>query len=262
MNETWSRDEAGKWSRSLTDGLGRLKEVTEDPVVPSGIVSGCAVAADCSNPGGLAYLTVYTYDELDNLKTVQQGSLAERTFNYNSLGWLRSANNPETGTVTYDYDANGNLTSRSDGRGATVTMGYDNWNRLDSKTYASGTAEQTKNVTYRYDTHAVAPAGTSYPKGRLTEVAVENGTVVRYDQIDAEGRIRKHTQITDNVPYAFTYTYNAAGGLESMVYPGGRTVFTCYDAAGRVQSVRKDSATAADVYAQVQVRGRGRDSHH
>ncbi len=132
VNQTWMRDEAGKWTRSLVDGLGRLKEVEADPAVASGIVTGF------SNPSGLAYLTQYTYDVLDNLTVVTQGTLGARTFTYNSLGWLLTATNPESGTVTYDYDSNGNPASRSDGRGAVTTSSYDNWRRIEGKTYPAG----------------------------------------------------------------------------------------------------------------------------
>ncbi len=41
-----------------------------------------------------------------------------------------------------------------------------------------------------------------------------------------------------------------------MTYPNsGRVVFTCYDQAGRVWSVRKDSANSSDVYAEAMATG-------
>jgi YD repeat-containing protein len=77
-------DEAGKQRKSQTDALGRLTAVWE-------------------NPSGLNYETDYTYDLLDNLKTVtQKGGAAStswrnRTFTYDSLSRLKSATNPESG---------------------------------------------------------------------------------------------------------------------------------------------------------------------
>ena len=111
----------------------------------------------------------------------------------------------------------------------------DKWNRVWRKTYTKGTAETTNTVNYTYDAHTTLGGGTSYPKGQLTQVAVEGGAIVRYDQIDALGRLQRSTQVTDNDSYEFFYSYNAAGGLESMQYPkSGRIVTTCYDGAGRV----------------------------
>ncbi|HUS08286.1 MAG TPA: RHS repeat domain-containing protein, partial [Bryobacteraceae bacterium] len=164
---------------------------------------------------------------------------------------MTSATNPESGPIIYDYDSNGNLVSRSDSRGASMTLDYDTWNRVTGKTYTPGSAEVTPNVTYTYDAHVVA-SGTSYPKGRLTEVAVAGGTAVRYDQYDGLGRVLKSSQITDGQGYGFVYTYNPAGSLESIQYPvSSRKVFTCYDTAGRVQSLKKDSMVGTDVYAEV-----------
>ncbi len=54
-------DQASKKRKSVTDALGRLIEVYEDPTGPVG-------------PAGLDYLTSYQYDTLDNLVTVTQGS--------------------------------------------------------------------------------------------------------------------------------------------------------------------------------------------
>jgi len=87
-------DQANKARKSVTDGLGRLIQVYEDPF-------------------SLNYLTIYSYDTLDNLTTVSQGSQT-RSFAYDSLKRLSSASNPESGTINYSYDNNGNLTSKTD----------------------------------------------------------------------------------------------------------------------------------------------------
>jgi YD repeat-containing protein len=92
---------------STTDGLGRRTSVTD----------GAGTA-------------IYTYNALDNLKTVMQGTQT-RTFTYDSLSRLKTATNPENNTVTYAYDASGNLTTRQDAR-VTATLGYYGQNRLIS----------------------------------------------------------------------------------------------------------------------------------
>jgi YD repeat-containing protein len=74
-------DQAGKARKSLTDGLGRLTTVYEDPA-------------------SFNYSTSYSYDTLDNLTAVSQG-VQTRTFVYDSLKRLTSAANPESGTIGY-----------------------------------------------------------------------------------------------------------------------------------------------------------------
>lgn len=68
-------DQALRKRKSVTDGLGRMREVYEDPT-------------------GLNYLTSYTYDTLDNLVRVSQGTQS-RYFMYDSFKRLIRARNPE-----------------------------------------------------------------------------------------------------------------------------------------------------------------------
>ncbi|MBZ5554968.1 MAG: hypothetical protein LAO21_19810, partial [Acidobacteriia bacterium] len=110
-NATTVTDPAGKSRKSLSDGLGRLTQVIEDSL-------------------GLGYPTNYTYDALDDLKTVMQGGQT-RSFSYDSLKRLTTATNPESGTVNYtSYDGNGNLLSKTDARGIITSYQYDALNRL------------------------------------------------------------------------------------------------------------------------------------
>src|SRR5207249_1499841 len=104
-------DQMSKKRKSVTDALGRLKEIYEDP-------------------DGLNYLTSYSYDTLDNLTTVSQGSLTPRTFAYNSLKQLISAINPESGTISYQYDEAGNLLVKTDARVVSTHFAYDAFNRV------------------------------------------------------------------------------------------------------------------------------------
>lgn len=82
-------DPAGKARTTCTDALGRVTSVTEDP-------------------NGLNYQTTYTYDALNDLTSVTQGSqkpcaggTVSRSYNYDMLGRLLSACTPESGTTNY-----------------------------------------------------------------------------------------------------------------------------------------------------------------
>ena len=199
-------DQAGKKRKSVTDGLGRLAQVYEDPT-------------------GLNYLTSYSYDVLDNLTTVTQG-VQTRTFVYDSLKRLTSATNPESGTVTYAYDDNGNLSTKTDARSIVATYVYDALNRVTSRSYSDGTPA----VTYAYDA-----AGIANSKGRLTSVSSSVSTY-NCGGYDAMGRISGGTQTLGSQTYSMGYGYDLNGHLTSMTYPSGRTVSYAYDNAGRVNS--------------------------
>jgi len=204
-------DQAGKARKSVTDTLGRLTTVYEDP-------------------SGLNYSTSYNYDVLDNLTTVSQGVQA-RTFVYDSLKRLTSANNPESGTMNYQYDANSNLTSKTDARSITATYTYDALNRALTRSYSDG----TPTVTYAYDSTSIANG-----KGRLACVTSTVSTY-NYSGYDALGRVLGGSQVTDGQTYSMSYGYNLAGGQTSMTYPSGRVITSEYDGAGRLAGVRDQS---------------------
>lgn len=160
-NQTTVTDEASNARTSQTDGLGRLTNVWEAP-----------------NVTGYNYQTIYTYDPLNDLTSVNQtGGSRTRTFTYDSLSRIKCAANPEvqivscpisatgtypTGAITYSYDANSNLSTKtapspnqpSTGKSAvTTTYSYDVLNRLTSKSYNDSYANNpaTAATTYGYD---------------------------------------------------------------------------------------------------------------
>lgn len=214
-------DEAGKSRKSIVDAAGRIVQVIEDPV-------------------GLGYQTIYSYDALDNLTQVWQGTQT-RVFAYDSLGRLTGTQNPESGTITYDYDGNGNVLTKTDVRG-TITYEYDGLNRLKHRGYTDGTAP----VTYSYDQNLQtdpADPNVNYPIGTLTQVSSSvSSSVFRYD---AMGRVQASMQTTNEASYGFLYGYNLAGGMTSESYPTGRVVTTGYDSAGRVSSVSSGAKSYA-----------------
>ena len=208
-------DQAGKKRKSLTDSLGRLAKINEDPT-------------------DLNYQTSYGYDLLGNLLTVIQGAQT-RTFVYDSLSRLASASNPESGTVGYQYDNNGNLQQKTDARGIITTYGYDSLNRMISRVYTND-PQQTPRVDYFYDGKGVS-GQVANAAGRLTKVTSSVSSTL-YTAFDAMGHVKSNSQVTDGQTYTFSnYEYDLAGNLKSETYPTGRIVNTSYDAAGRISQV-------------------------
>jgi RHS repeat-associated protein len=219
---------------SITDASGRLIQVIEDPT-------------------GTALQTNYTYDVLNNLRKVEQGSQL-RYFGYDSLSrvirtraieqTVNAALNwtdPVTGynggwTTGVSYDINGNVTSRTDARNVTTTYGYDALNRNVTVRYSDG----TKDIDRHYD-------GAINGKGRLWYLNWDPNnntrfdTFVAIDEYDVMGRPKNYRQhfLTSGVAspqFNVTYTYNLAGQVTSETYPSGHTVSYVYDGAGRINN--------------------------
>ena len=201
-NQTFFTDQAKHSKLYLTDGVGRLKEVVDDP-------------------GGLAYLTTYTYGANDGLHNVTQGS-QQRIFYRDTLNRVFATQEPETGFTFYYYDNVGNLSSVTDARGTIKNYYYDAINRLTKIWHSDGTPTSR----YSYDT---APYGI----GRIAQ-AGNNFSLTSYTSYDPLGRVLASQQVTSTFPLrGFSYTYNLAGALTSETLPSGRTITTNYDAANR-----------------------------
>jgi YD repeat-containing protein len=241
-NSVTVTDQASKRRKSVTDALGRLIEVYEDPLIPGG-------------PAELDYQTTYNYDVLDNLVKVTQGT-QQRFFMYDSKKRLIRARNPEQSTngsltlsdpitgnsawsTSYQYDSNSNLTQKTDARGVVSTYVYDALNRNTTINYSDTTLNP--DVTRFYD-------GAINGKGRFwyfySNGDFSNGPNVDHnavDSYDALGRPLVQRQLfkINNVwstTYQTTRVYNLAGNTKSQTYPSGHTATYSYDSAGRTSS--------------------------
>jgi len=244
-------DQADKKRKSVTDGLGRLIEVYEDPNGPN-------------NPNGLNYQTTYTYDVLDNLVKVTQG-IQQRFFMYDSLKRLIRARNPEQSThaglaltdpltqntqwsTGYAYDANGNLIEKTDARGVVSTYAYDAFNRNTTINYSDTAINPDVSRSYDGATKGKGRLWASYAGGTETNGDnVEKTVVVDYDALGRPFLLRRSFKFNGawnpNWVYDVSRTYNRTGGVKSQTYPSGHLVTYNYDSAGRLAD--KDSQNLA-----------------
>ena len=230
-NTVTATDQTLKSRKSVSDALGRLTKVYEDP-------------------SGLNYLTSYTYDTLDNLVGVSQVDPVTnfnqtRTFVYDSLKRLMSASNPEMVNpqgvqvpVSYQYDNNGNLTQKTDARGVVTTFApYDALNRPTSKSYSDG----TPSVGYFYDSQTLPDGKPTYTRGasigKLVAISYGGGSAGDFYGFDAIGRAVLKIQQTGGVNYQTSASYNVSGALRSETYPSGHSVTNTFDTAGRTSNV-------------------------
>ncbi|HEU4713033.1 MAG TPA: discoidin domain-containing protein [Pyrinomonadaceae bacterium] len=240
-------DQAGKARKSVTDALGRLIEIYEDP-------------------SGVNYQTTYSYDALDNLVGVTQGAQT-RTFVYDSLKRLTTAINPESGTVNYQYDNNGNLLVKTDARNVSAHYEYDRLNRLTRRWYnrSTSTLETTHNIPalpaavgatseskYFYDSQPLPSTAPLYSRGsslgRLVAQTYGGGTNGDYFAYDVLGRTTLKFQQTGTVNYKIEATYNRASSRTLLKYPSDRTVNLTYDQAGRLSSLGGNLGGAPRTY--------------
>lgn len=234
-------DQAGNRRRGISDALGRMVRVIEDPA-------------------GQALFTDYVFDTLGKLRKTVQGD-QNRFFMYDSLGRLLYAKQPEQDTrsafvatdpvtgnsawsVKYEYDDNANITRTTDARGAYIDGTYDNLNRLKVRDYSDpGTAD----VSFFYDGKGLGsvPARSN---GKTTKVT-SSISETRYTYFDELGRLKNHEQITDGQTYSTEYAYNLSGGLVSETYPSGRIVNYDINTDGDLSRVWGQKGSAITTYA-------------
>ncbi len=240
-------DQAGKKRKGITDGLGRMVRVIEDP-------------------DGQPLNTDYVFDTLGNLRKTTQG-VQNRYFSYDSLGRLLRAKQPEQDTnsnlalstadpitghnawsVSYEYDNNGNITKTTDARGVYIEATYDNINRLINRNYSD---PNMPDVSFFYDGTGLG-AVPNFSKGKTTKVA-SNVSETRYTSFDVFGRILTHEQRTTaeqltgaQLPYSTDYTYNLSGALIEETYPSGRKVKTTLNADGEFEKLESKKAAVND----------------
>ncbi|MCD9188612.1 MAG: hypothetical protein LUM44_19495 [Pyrinomonadaceae bacterium] len=234
-------DQAGKKRKGISDGLGRMVRVIEDP-------TGQNLATD------------YVFDTLGNLRKTIQGEQS-RYFTYDSLGRLRFAKQPEqesntsfnftdpltnnsSWSVKYEYDDNGNITNTMDARGVSVAGTYDNLNRLKLRNYS----DDTPDVNFYYDGKGL-PSVPNFAKGKTTRIT-NSVSETRYTSFDNLGRLLTHEQITDGKTYPTAYQYNLSGAITSETYPSGRVMTYNLDADGSLESLwgQKADQTSAKLY--------------
>ncbi len=225
--DSW--DEAGVHMQHTSDALGRLTKVMELGTTAS----------------QFSLTTLYTYDSLGNLKTVnQQGKTGDpahnRSFVYDPLSRLTQSVNPETGTISYSYRNGTQLCSgepslpclKTDNRGRTTTYAYDQWNRLTNKFYSDG----TRPASFEYDGLSSFGLPSYNSVGRLTTVTDHAVTATGYSY-DAVGRINlQNTYLGGFSGNSVSAAYDLAGNMTDLTYPDGRHVRQCFDSAGRLSS--------------------------
>ncbi len=190
--------------------------------------------------------TAYTYDSLDNLKSIQRaegkiGNVDASLENFPTVG--------KDGHVTiYDYDLSGQLTKVTDALGQVETYEYDQYGRLVSKT-------DRDNYTTTYGYNALgAVTNVGYADGKT--VAFAYNELNQLNEIidwlgkttlenDVLGRILK---VTDYKGRTVAYEYGKSGERTKIVYSDGREAIYNYDEKLNLTSIVGNGQTTTYDY--------------
>ncbi len=259
VTDPWGRQ---RWARS--DALGRMVEVGEPNPDGNGTLATGAL------------FTSYSYDALDRLTQVSQGSQT-RTFKYDSLGRMThqklaeragtlndAGDYVETGTWSdvFSYDKRSNLTQRVDARGVKTIFKYkdeedieDPLNRLLAVHYdKSGVpASLAVNIPDASDVSYVYM--TTDDKTRLKNVNVASEMGDEEFNYDNEGRLSQVTQTftgRESYPLVTNYLWDTLNRLKEKTYPmqhgAGdirKKVEQTFDKASRPDSLKFGGVTFA-----------------
>jgi RHS repeat-associated protein len=183
--------------------------------------------------------TTYTYDQLNHLIGVSQGSQT-RSYTYDGMGRLTSSTTPEAGTVSSAYNGFSLVTSTTDARGVVASYSYDSLNRVTGVSYNVGSTgvTGTSSVSYSYGT-----SSSSNNNGRLT--GMSDGTGSESYTYDILGRMTALAKVIGSTTYTTDYAYNLASEVTQLTYPSGRVVAQTYDGIGRLCGVGASGSTCS-----------------
>lgn len=208
-NVTGIKDPLNRVTSNQYDALNRLRQVT--------------------SPAPSSAVTRYGYNGLDALVEVTDPRSLVTGYAVDGLGNLNVLRSPDTGSTTNTYDAAGNLLTQTDAKGQSTRYVYDALNRVTLITFHDGSTQ-----AYAYD---LGPNGI----GRLSSISETNAdnqttNLIAY-AYDAHGRVTAETRNVGGMQYAVGYRYDAAGRLDQVTYPSGRTASYSFDALGRVNAI-------------------------
>jgi RHS repeat-associated protein len=159
----------------------------------------------------------YTFDSLDNVKTIRYGDGHYLTNFYNEANRVSSNALPSGAILSFSYDEAGRLTNRTSSGGENASFGY---NLNDAVTIMTDNTGSTTNL---YD-----------PAGRLWGIDYPSGASVRY-RLDMLGRITAITNkaIASGTAYITRYQYDEVGNITNIVDPFNASTSLIYDRVGR-----------------------------
>ena len=174
----------------------------------------------------LEHVTSMGYDDNENITSVTDAEDNATTSKYDERDLLWKVTDAEGGVTEYSYDANGNLKTIKDAEGNVTSYTYDVFDRLTRTTYPDDTYE-----AYSYNIRSQVTSATNRGGDTVTNI---------YDNV---GRLV--TVVGPSNDPNITYTYDIVGRVVSVDHNGDITDFA-YDRLGRVIQVEDPESRLVD----------------
>ena len=215
------------------DALGRLWKVTdaENHVTTTRYCPDGKVWKVIDAKGNDA--VVNTYNSRDgSLKQVQDANGHVTKYEYNGFMALSKTTYPDNTYEEFAYDQYRRLSGTLGRSGQTISLSYDGLNRVRTKMVVDPNTVTTNTITYQYDL-----------LGRLYRVTDNTGTTK--NTYDKAGRL-----IRVQYPGGKTvsYQYDAASNRTRLTYPDASYITYDYDELNRMTAVRDSTGTALASY--------------
>ena len=173
------------------------------------------------------------YNALDDVVQATDFNAVSTSYSRDAQGKATTESSADIGNRATEYDALGLPSKITDALGQATQIQRDALGRPTQLTFADG-----KVTTLRYDLSGGSYNASSAPnasKGYVSEIQDRSGLTVY--QRDAFGRVTTKTQtLANGMVRKLAYSYNAAGQIDTLIYPGGgdHTLQHVYDATGRL----------------------------
>ena len=231
------------------------------PTVPTFPTTPPVVAVYSLRSTGNSYIKTYTYDLAGNrtsfVLTKDGAAVHNIKYTYDDMNRLLTVYQGSNHRATYTYDANGNRISLKYATGTLTTYTYNKANWVTGMTSVdNGTTLADYSYTYyasgnqQSETDSVNGTVTSYvydDLGRLTQESETGGLTIAYTYNSAGNRAKM--AVTGTQTYTTTYTYDANNRLTQESKKTGSTTATTtytYDANGNL--IRKSTSKGAERY--------------
>ena len=204
----------------------------------------------------------YTYDGNGNMVAIKDRNKNSTTYQYDVLNRMEKINDPGGYTTKYSYDAAGNLTSITDANDNTTIYSYDALNRSieerePDNSIRAFTYDAEGNLLTQTDNMGRV---TNYTYDKIYRPVLKSYSGVTDSLVfDAEGHLLQATNPSSSVSFLYdkayrviqenlngritSYSYNIAAGIQSVIYPGGKSIQRQSDQRNHLASILQNGTS-------------------